>query len=193
MRSAYRLLPRERLHVNNSTGHAAGQRTRCAWGGNRGALYRNRDRTRHLRRVECGELGARMRGHDWSTSPLGTPAHWPQSLKTAVRIMLNSRYPMFVWWGEELINLYNDAYVSVLGQRHPSALGRPAREVWYEIWDLIGAQSDLNLKEGKASWHDKVLLIMERNGYPEETYFTFSHSPIPDDDGGNGGEFCSCT
>src|SRR3569833_398624 len=142
--------------------------------------------------AEGGELGALMRGHDWSTSPLGTPAHWPQSLKTADRIMLNSSYPMFVRWGEELITLYNDAFVSVLGQRHPSALGRPAREVWYEIWDLIGAQSDLILKEGKASWHDKVLLIMERNGYPEETYFTFSHSPNPEDDGGIGGEICAC-
>src|SRR3569832_884764 len=143
--------------------------------------------------ADGGELGALMRDYDWSTSPLGPPAHWPQSLKIAVRIMLSSRYPMRVWWGEERINLYNDAYVSVLGQRHPWALGRPAREVWYEIWALVGAQSDLILNEVKASWHVMVLLIMERNGYPEETYFTFSHSPIPDDDGGIGGVFCACT
>src|SRR3569832_2616097 len=143
--------------------------------------------------ADGGELGALMRDYDWSTSPLGPPAHWPQSLKIAVRIMLSSRYPMCVWWGEERITLKNDAYVSVIGQRHPWALGRPAREVRYEIWDLVGAQSDLILKEGKASWHDKVLLIMERNGYPEETYFPFSHSPIPDDDGGIGGVFCACT
>jgi PAS domain S-box-containing protein len=106
--------------------------------------------------------------------------------------MLDSRHPMFVWWGNERTNFYNDAYVPVLGKRHPAALGQSAREVWYEIWDLIGPQSEAILREGSASWHDQVLLIMERNGYPEETYFTFSHSPIREDDGGIGGVFCAC-
>src|SRR3990172_7318016 len=139
-----------------------------------------------------GEMGALIRAVDWSKTPVGALESWPRSLWTAVRIMLDSRYPMFVWWGNERTNFYNDAYVPVLGKRHPAALGQSAREVWYEIWDLIGPQSEAILREGTSSWHDQVLLIMERNGYPEETYFTFSHSPIREDDGGIGGVFCAC-
>jgi hypothetical protein len=85
-----------------------------------------------------GEMGARMRAYDWSRTSLGPAALWPQSLKTAVRIMLTSRQAMFVWWGEELINLYNDPYKAIVGGKHPDALGQPASQVWREIWDLIG-------------------------------------------------------
>lgn len=139
-------------------------------------------------------MGKRIRAFDWSKTPIGPAESWPRSLNTAVRIMLDSRYPMFVWWGKERINLYNDAYIPVLGKRHPWALSQPAHQVWYELWeDVLGPQSELILSEGKASWHDHVLQIMERNGYPEEVYFTFSHSPIPDDGGGIGGVFCACT
>jgi hypothetical protein len=81
-----------------------------------------------------GDMGARMRAHDWSRTPLGPVEQWPQSLKTTVRIMLTSRQPMWVWWGEELINLYNDAYRPILGGKHPWALGQPAKQVWREIW-----------------------------------------------------------
>src|SRR6201999_735990 len=84
-----------------------------------------------------GQLGAMMRALDWSASPLGPPAAWPQSLKTCVRIILTSRQPMFVWWGDQLINLYNDAYCAILGGKHPEALGQPARVVWSEIWSQI--------------------------------------------------------
>jgi len=88
-----------------------------------------------------GEMATLMRAHDWSASPLGEPALWPQSLRTVVRLMLNTGHPMYVWWGPELTCLYNDAYRESIGpERHPSSLGRPAREVWDEIWELIFPQ-----------------------------------------------------
>ena len=100
--------------------------------------------------------------------------------------MLNSRYPMFLWWGPEYINLYNDAYIPVLGARHPRALGVPAAETWREIWHEVGVQADAVYRQGASTWNDQILLVMERYGYPEETYFTFSYSPAPNDDGGIG-------
>jgi PAS domain S-box-containing protein len=138
-------------------------------------------------------MGARMRAHDWSQTPLGPLDAWPQSLRTAVRIVLDSRYPMFVWWGEERINVYNDAYIPILGARHPWALGRPAAAVWPDIWDVVGLQAEIVLREGRATWNESLLLVMERHGFPEETYFTFSYSPVPDDAGRVGGLFCACT
>ena len=140
-----------------------------------------------------GEMGRLMRAHDWSATPLGPVWEWPQSLKTALRIILGSRYPMFIWWGRELINLYNDGYLPMLGQRHPAALGKSAAVIWSEIWDTIGPQTEAVLYEGRATWNEERLLILERNGYPEEAYFTFSYSPIPDDRGGTGGVFCALT
>jgi PAS domain S-box-containing protein len=139
-----------------------------------------------------GEMGERTRGFDWSKTPVGPVAEWPQSLKTAVRIMLDARYPMFVWWGPGLINLYNDAYAPFLGQRHPNALGRPAAEVWAEIWHIVGPQAEAARTEGRATWSEEQLLVMERNGFLEETWFTWSYSPIHDDEGGIGGVFCAC-
>jgi signal transduction histidine kinase len=138
-------------------------------------------------------MGARVRAHDWSKTPLGPLERWPQSLRTAVRIALDSRYPMFVWWGEGLVKIYNDAYRPFLGVRHPAALGRPAAEVWSEIWDVVGPQAEIVLREGRATWNESLLLLMERHGFTEETYFTFSYSPVPDDAGGVGGVFCACT
>jgi PAS domain S-box-containing protein len=140
-----------------------------------------------------GEMGARMRERDWSTTPLGPAEHWPRSLKTAVRIMLTSRQPMFVWWGPELINLYNDAYKAIVGGKHPEALGQPASEVWREIWDQVGPRAESVTLENEGTYDESLLLIMERNGYPEETYYTFSYSPVPDDEGGTGGILCANT
>jgi PAS domain S-box-containing protein len=140
-----------------------------------------------------GEMGRLMRAHDWSATPLGPVSEWPQSLKTAVRIILGSRYPMFIWWGRELTNLYNDGYLPMLGQRHPAALGKSAAVIWSEIWDTIGPQTEAVLYEGRATWNEERLLVLERNGYPEEAYFTFSYSPIPADRGGIGGVFCALT
>jgi PAS domain S-box-containing protein len=140
-----------------------------------------------------GEMGARIRETDWTKTPLGAIETWEQSLKTTVRIMLNSRYPMFVWWGAELVNIYNDAYAPVLGKRHPEALGKPASEIWVDIWDVVGPQSELVINDGRSTWNEEVLLVMERNDFTEETYFTFSYSPIIDDAGNTGGVFCVCT
>ncbi|BAY26644.1 putative sensor protein [Calothrix sp. NIES-2100] len=140
-----------------------------------------------------GEMRQLMRSLDWSNTAIGDVETWPQSLKTAVQIILGSRYPMFVWWGTDLINFYNDAYIPVLGQRHPQALGQPASQVWAEIWDTLGPQAEAVLQKGHSSWNQELLLVMQRNGYPEETYFTFSYSPVPQDDGTVGGVFCACT
>src|SRR6185369_8729330 len=140
-----------------------------------------------------GEMGARMRDKDWSRTALG-PAHlWPQSLKTAVRIMLTSRQAMFVWWDEELVNLYNDAYKAIVGGKHPEALGQPASVVWREIWEQVGPRAESAVRKNEGTYDEALLLIMERNGYPEETYYTFSYSPVPDDSGGTGGILCANT
>jgi hypothetical protein len=140
-----------------------------------------------------GEMGHRMREFDWSATALGPVAGWPRSLKDAVRLILNNRFPMFVWWGPGLINLYNDAYSVVLGRRHPGALGRPAAEVWHEIWDVVGPQAEAVIAGGRATWNEERLLVMERNGFTEETYFTWSYSPLADDQGRVGGVYCTCT
>src|SRR5262245_34884814 len=140
-----------------------------------------------------GEMGKLIRETDWSKTPLGPIESWPQSLKTSILLMLNSRYPMLVWWGRELTNLYNEAYIPILGARHPGALGQPAARVWAEIWDVIGPQTEIVMREGRATWNESLLLVMERYGYAEETYFTFSYSPAPDDAGGVGGVFCAVT
>ena len=141
-----------------------------------------------------GEVGDLMRRFDWSTTPLGPPDTWPQSLRTIVRIMLTSRYSMWMGWGPELTFLYNDAYANdTLGAKHPWALGRPAREVWAEVWDEAEARIKRVLVHGEATWDEDLLLFLERNGYPEETYHTFSYSPVPDDAGVIAGNFCVVT
>ncbi|MBD1869856.1 PAS domain S-box protein [Cyanobacteria bacterium FACHB-471] len=140
-----------------------------------------------------GEMGALMRSHDWSQTLLGPVKNWSQGLKTAVRIMLTSRQAMFVWWGEDLINLYNDAYRDILGGKHPQALGQPASEVWHEIWDQVGPRAESAMIKNEGTYDEALLLIMERNGYPEETYYTFSYSPIPDDQGRTSGIICANT
>ena len=137
-----------------------------------------------------GELGALMRAKDWSATPLGEPARWPRSLKTVVRIMLTSRQPIWIGWGPELIYLYNDAYKSIIGGKHPEALGQPTRTVWREIWGDI-APLLASAMSGDGTFVESQLLIMERNGYPEETYYTFSYSPIPGDDGQPAGIICA--
>ncbi len=140
-----------------------------------------------------GEMGARMRAFNWAVTPLGPAEQWPQSLKTAVRIMLTSRQPMFVWWGEELINLYNDAYKAIVGGKHPEVLGQPASYVWREIWDQVSPRAESAMLKNEGTYDESLLLIMERNGYPEETYYTFSYSPVPGDQGGTGGIICANT
>lgn len=140
-----------------------------------------------------GEMAERMRAHDWSTSPAGPVSRWPQSLRTAVSLCLASRHPIEIWWGPEYARFYNDAYRPVLGAtKHPQFLGRPGRECWNEIWDVVGPMLDGVRTTGKATWSEDFPLMLMRNGYLEETYFTFSYAPIWLEDGTVGGIFCAC-
>jgi signal transduction histidine kinase/ActR/RegA family two-component response regulator len=141
----------------------------------------------------AAETGRMLLSTDWAATPLGPMDQWPQALRIAVSICLNSRFPMFVWWGPKAINIYNDAYIPVLGQRHPQAFGKPAKESWAEIWDIVGTQHKLVMERGEPTWNERVLLVMERNGFREDTWFTWSYSPIHDDDGTVAGMFCACT
>ena len=143
--------------------------------------------------VGGGEMGDLVRTFRWEDTSLGPISCWPQSLRTAVQIILNSRYAMFIWWGPQLLNLYNDPYRTFLGAKHPEALGRSARQVWSEIWDQIGPRTEAVLHRGESTFDKALLLMMARHGYLEETYFTFSYSPLPADDGSIGGIFCAVT
>ena len=140
-----------------------------------------------------GELASRMRAIDWGATPLGPVAHWPRALKTCVRILLTSRQPMWLAWGDELTYLYNDAYRSIIGGKHPWALGQPLSAVWREIWDDVGPRIEAALQGGEGTYDEALLLLMERHGYREETYYTFSYSPVPDDTGRLCGIFCANT
>ncbi|MES2223026.1 MAG: PAS domain-containing protein [Acidobacteriota bacterium] len=136
-----------------------------------------------------GEMGARVRALDWSKTPLGPISKWPQSLKTSVSTCLNSRFPMLIWWGPELVKIYNDAYQPLIGIKHPWALGCPGREVWPEIWNIIGPMLEQVIERGEATVSTDLLLLLERGGYAEECYFSFSYSPIRDESGRVGGVF----
>jgi PAS domain S-box-containing protein len=128
-----------------------------------------------------GEMGQRMRAHAWSASPLGPPESWPQSLKTIVRVMLDSRYAMWMAWGPELTFFCNDAYLPTVGLKRDWVLGARSDEVWKEIWPDIGPRIQHVLAGGEATWDEGLLLFLERSGFPEETYHTFSYSPVYDD------------
>lgn len=137
------------------------------------------------------EVGQDLAAVDWAATPLGEPEHWPQSLQTAVSILLSSRFSMWMAWGPRLTFFCNDAYRrDTLGRKYPWALGRPASDVWAEIWDDIGPRIDRVLSTGKATWDEALLLFLERSGYPEETYHTFSYSPLRDDAGVPVGMLC---
>ena len=129
-----------------------------------------------------GEMARRARAFPWADSPMGDPRGWSASLRTACRICLTSRFPMLVWWGKELWFLYNDAYLPLLGTKHP-ALGKPGETVWPEIWGVIGPMLDSVMSSGQATWSEDLLLTMNRHGYREETYWTYSYSPLYEDDG----------
>jgi hypothetical protein len=141
-----------------------------------------------------GEMRSIMGTYDWGSSPLGPVRTWPQSLKTAVRILLSSRFAMWMAWGPELVFFYNDAYgQATLGEKHPWALGCPARTVWSEIWDDIGPRIQKVLDTGEATWDEGLLLFLERSGFTEETYHTFSYSPLSDDEEKIAGMLCVVT
>jgi signal transduction histidine kinase/DNA-binding response OmpR family regulator len=138
----------------------------------------------------AGEVAALMRAFDWAGTAAGRPEQWPQSLLTPVRIVLNSRFAMWMGWGKELTFFYNDAYASILGAKHPWALGRPVREVWAEIWPQIAPRIEKVLGTGTATWDERLQLFLERSGYSEETYHTFSYSPLADERGVPSGMLC---
>src|SRR4051812_129844 len=134
-----------------------------------------------------GEMGELTRAFDWSATPVGPPDGWPQSLRTALRILLNTNQPMFIWWGPELIQFYNDAYRQTMGpERHPSALGQPGRECWEEIWPIIGPQIEQVMSGGGATWHEDQLVPVTRHGRLEQVWWTYGYSPIDEDDGVGG-------
>lgn len=139
-----------------------------------------------------GEMGERIRNFDWTGNPLGDPESWEQSLKTCVRIILTSAQPMFVWWGPTQINIYNDSYARIMGKKHPAGLGAKAEDVWPEIWDLLVSRID-SVKRNEGTYDDSFFFIMERKGFQEEVYVSFSYSPLPGDDGAVKGIFCVCT
>ncbi|MEP0873515.1 ATP-binding protein [Trichocoleus desertorum AS-A10] len=129
-----------------------------------------------------GEMGALMRTIDWAKTSVGPVEKWPHSLKTAVRILLDCRLPMYIAWGEEFTQFYNDAYRPILGNKHPAAMGISAPETWPEIWSTIGPMW-AEVWQGQSFGFDNFKLTIERFGYPEDCYFDFSYSPVPDDSG----------
>ncbi|MFB0492092.1 PAS domain S-box-containing protein [Methylobacterium sp. OAE515] len=137
-------------------------------------------------------MGARVRAFDWTTTSLGPQERWPPSLLTLVRVMLNSRQPMFIAWGADRTLIYNDTYAPMLGERHPAALGRPFFETWPEVRGEVGALMD-RVYAGDPVHMNDLALTLHRNGYPEETHFAFSYTPVPGDDGTITGLFCACT
>src|SRR4051812_4273738 len=141
-----------------------------------------------------GELGRAMAERNWSSTAVGSPDTWPAALRNMVRIVLTSRFSMWAAWGPELTTFYNDAYWRDTPRaKHPWAVGRPAAEMWAEIWDDIGPRIRSVLETGVATWDEDLLLFLERSGYPEETYHTFSYSPLDDDAGRTAGMLCVVT
>ncbi len=141
-----------------------------------------------------GDSGKLARSVDWARTPLGPPKSWPPSLKTIVGVVLQSRHPMFLWWGPELIQVYNDAYVPSFGaDKHPAAMGQRGRDCWQEIWPIVWPQIDDVMSRRRASWNEDQLVPVFRNGHIEEVYWTYGYSPVLDDEGGVGGVLVVCT
>jgi PAS domain S-box-containing protein len=143
----------------------------------------------HAFLAEGGETGALMRAHDWSGSPLGPPEFWPQSLRSVVGLMLGSKFPMFVAWGQELGLLYNDAYAEILGAKHPLALGRRFQDIWPEVWDDV-YPIVVQALEGNPTYYENLPLTVYRQWHSEQVWFTFSYSPTRDESGKVAGVFC---
>ena len=141
--------------------------------------------------VGDGEMARLMRAHDWASTSLGPPETWPNALKVALRLLLTSRFEMWLGWGPDINFFYNDAYRPTLGIKHPRSLAMPTRELWAEIWDDIRGRLQTVYEKGEATWDRALLLFLERNGYPEETYHTFSYSPLIGEGGKVEGVFCA--
>ena len=141
-----------------------------------------------------GEMGALIRAKDWSKTPVGKPEKWSQSLHISLNIILQSRFPMFLFWGPELICFYNDAYRPSLGEngKHPSILGMKAKDAWPEIWDIIKPLIDSVMEAGESTWSEDQLIPIYRNGKIEDVYWTFSYSAVKDEFGKTVGVFITC-
>ena len=140
--------------------------------------------------IEGGEIGSLMRSLDWSQTALGYVADWPQSLRSAISILLASKAQISLFWGSELITIYNDAYRPALASKHPWALGRPAHEAWSEVWNVVEPLLKGVVATGVAFWAQDHLFFLNRHGYIEETYFDVSYDPVRDESGKVGGVFC---
>ena len=133
-----------------------------------------------------GEMADLTRAYDWSITAVGPVVHWPEALLTTVNTLLASRHPMFLWWGQDLVQFYNDAYrPSIREDKHPSALGQRGKECWPEIWSIIGPQIEAVMMRGEATWHENQLVPINRNGRLEDVYWTYGYSPVR-----SGGEIC---
>jgi signal transduction histidine kinase/PleD family two-component response regulator len=141
-----------------------------------------------LERIFSGEseMAVRMRGLDWSRTPLGPVESWSPSLRMMVRFLLANRFPMLLWWGPEYVSIYNDAYRPVLGTKHPWALAQPVRECWSEIWHILQPLIDRPFHGGPATWNDDLFVEINRHGFAEETHFTIAYSPVPDESAPSG-------
>jgi PAS domain S-box-containing protein len=140
-----------------------------------------------------GEMGRRIREFNWAAHPLGPPEDWPRSLKTLVRVIMTSRFAMWMGWGPDLFFFCNDAYLPTTGIKAGWVLGAPASEVWAEIWPDLSPRVQAVMERGEATWDESLPLFLERSGFAEETYHTFSYSPAPQDDGSVGGLLCVVT
>jgi len=142
-----------------------------------------------------GEMGALIRAHDWSQTSLGSPDQWPVSLRTTIGIVLNTRFPMFLYWGPDLVCFYNDAYRPSLGinGKHPTLLGKPAKVFWAEIWHILEPMINQVLSGGGATWSEDQLIPFYRNGTIEDIYWTFSYSPVIDEEGHPSGIIVACS
>jgi signal transduction histidine kinase/DNA-binding response OmpR family regulator len=128
-----------------------------------------------------GELGALIRTFDWSKTPIGSMANWSPTLRIMIPVLLANRFPLLLWWGPQYVSIYNDAYIPVLGAKHPWALGKPVSECWSEIWHILKPLIDTPFKGGPATWNEDIELEIQRHGFPEETHFTIAYSAVPDE------------
>jgi len=141
-----------------------------------------------------GEMADLTRAFDWGRTPLGPVDQWDTLLLNTVNLLLSSRHPMFLWWGDDLIQIYNDAYrPSIREDKHPSALGQRGEECWREIWPIIGPQIEGVMTRGEATWHEDQLVPILRNGRLEDVYWTYGYSPVRDSEGAVRGTLVVCT
>ena len=144
--------------------------------------------------LASGEMADLTRAFDWSSTPVGAIEEWPDTLLVTVNTLLETRHPMFLWWGGDLTQFYNDAYrPSIRGDKHPKALGQAGRECWREIWDAIGPQIEAVMTRGESTWHQDQLLPIYRDGKLEDVYWTYSYSPVRDPDGTICGTLVTCS